>query len=114
MYNRKYIIIILDLLDIKKPLGLRETCHQTIRDYFAKNLWITTSGHFSDNALDMCRKEIGSDRILFSIDYPFEAFAPACDWFDRLDHLAGSEKRRIAKDNAKQLLKLGEFKDCDA
>lgn len=98
--------------DVKKPLGLRESCHQSIRDYFAKNLWITTSGHFSDHALEMCRKEVGSDRILFSIDYPFEPFDLACDWFDRID-LEDSEKKRIGKVNAKELFKLGEFKDAD-
>jgi 2,3-dihydroxybenzoate decarboxylase len=29
--------------DVKKPLGLKETCKKTIREYFAQNIWITTS-----------------------------------------------------------------------
>lgn len=29
--------------------------------------------------------EVGIDRILFSIDYPYETFELACDWFRDLD-----------------------------
>lgn len=97
--------------DIKKPLGL--DCKKTIRDYFAQNIWITTSGHFSTPTLKYCIDEIGADRILFSIDYPFESFADACSWFDGLD-LDHATKRKIAKDNAKTLFKLDSFQDADA
>jgi 2,3-dihydroxybenzoate decarboxylase len=96
--------------DVKKPLGL--SCKKTIRDYFAQNIWITTSGHFSTPTLKYCIEEIGADRILFSIDYPFESFGDACPWFDDLD-LDDATKRKIGKDNAKTLFKLGSFKDAD-
>lgn len=97
--------------DVKKPLGL--SCKKTIRDYFAQNIWITTSGHFSTPTLKYCIEEIGVDRILFSIDYPFESFGDACPWFDGLD-LDDVAKRKIGRDNAKKLFKLGPFKDADA
>jgi 2,3-dihydroxybenzoate decarboxylase len=89
------------------------SCKKTIRDYFAQNIWITTSGHFSTPTLKYCIEEIGADRILFSIDYPFESFGDACPWFDDLD-LDDATKRKIGKDNAKTLFKLGSFKDADA
>lgn len=53
-----------------------------------------------------CIEEIGADRILFSIDNPFESFDDACPWFDGLD-LDHMTKRKIAKE-------LGSFKDEDA
>ncbi|EXJ55321.1 2,3-dihydroxybenzoate decarboxylase [Cladophialophora yegresii CBS 114405] len=94
--------------DVKKPLGL--SCKKTIREYFAQNIWITTSGHFSTPTLRYCIEEIGVDRILFSIDYPFESFPDACNWFDAVD-LDTADKIKIGRDNAKKLLKLGPFKD---
>ncbi|KAK5084000.1 hypothetical protein LTR70_007302 [Exophiala xenobiotica] len=99
--------------DVKKPLGLKETCKKTIRDYFAQNVWITTSGHFSTPTLKYTIEEVGSDRLLFSIDYPFENFDDACTWFDGMEIDEGT-KRKIGKDNARKLFKLGSFKDADA
>jgi predicted TIM-barrel fold metal-dependent hydrolase len=45
--------------------------------------------------------EIGADRVLYSVDYPFEDMAEATDWFD---HAAISEPHRIkiARSNARQ------------
>lgn len=97
--------------DIKKPLGL--DCKKTIREYFAQNIWITTSGHFSSPTLALCLNEVGADRILFSIDYPFENFNDACTWFDATE-LNDTDKRKIGKDNAAALFKLGDFKDRNA
>jgi 2,3-dihydroxybenzoate decarboxylase len=100
--------------DVKKPLGLKETCKKTIRDYFAQNIWITTSGHFSTPTLKFCMEEMGGpERILFSIDYPFENFEDACRWFDACE-VDDTDKRKIGKENARRLFKLDEFKDCDA
>ena len=97
--------------DIKKPLGL--SCKKTIREYFEQNLWITTSGHFSTSTLQFCLGEVGADRILFSIDYPFESFGDACNWYDDIP-MNKSDKKKIGRDNAAKLLKLGDFKDSKA
>lgn len=97
--------------DVKKPLGL--SCRKTIREYFAENLWITTSGHFSTPTLQFCMAEVSADRILFSIDYPFESFGDACPWFDSME-MTETDRRKIGKDNARRLFKLDGFKDCDA
>ncbi|KAK8177509.1 amidohydrolase family protein [Phyllosticta citrichinensis] len=97
--------------DVKKPLGLG--CKKTIRDYFAENIWITTSGHFSSPTLNYCLQEVGADRILFSIDYPFESFEDACGWYDGVV-LNEVDKKKIGRDNAKKLFKLGRFKDSEA
>ncbi|KHO02118.1 2,3-dihydroxybenzoic acid decarboxylase dhbD [Metarhizium album ARSEF 1941] len=94
--------------DVKKPLGL--DCKKTIREYFQQNIWITTSGHFSTTTLQFCMAEVGADRILFSIDYPFECFADACDWYDGVP-INLVDKAKIGRDNARRLFKLSEFKD---
>lgn len=100
--------------DIKKPLGL--DCKKTIRDYFQQNIWITTSGHFSTPTLKYCIEEIGVERILFSIDFPFESFEDACNWYDGIDNALDSKQDvlDIGRENAKKLLKLDAFKDDKA
>ncbi|KAM3514201.1 hypothetical protein MY11210_002192 [Beauveria gryllotalpidicola] len=98
--------------DVKKPLGL--DCKKTIREYFAQNIWITTSGHFSTPTLEYCITEVGADRIMFSIDYPFESFGDACDWYDKVELKDASHVGKIGRDNAKKLFKLGAFKDAEA
>lgn len=97
--------------DVKKPLGL--DCKRTIKDYFQDNIWITTSGHFSTQTLSFCNNVIGSDRVLFSIDYPFENFHDACTWFDGAE-LSISDKKKIGRENAKSLFKLDKYKDSEA
>ena len=40
------------------------------RYYFQKNIWLTTSGHFSTPDLLNAITAVGADRIMFSIDHP--------------------------------------------
>ncbi|KAE9582266.1 2,3-dihydroxybenzoate decarboxylase [Colletotrichum fructicola] len=82
-------------------------------EHIPDNLWITTSGHFSTTTLQFCMTEVGADKILFSIDYPFESFADGCDWYDALP-INVVDKRKIGRDNAKKLFKLPDFKDSEA
>lgn len=96
--------------DRKKQLGL--ACKKTIRQYFNENIWITTSGHFSTTTMNFCMAEVGADRILFSVDYPFEMFSDGCDWFDSAE-MSTRNRLKIGRENAKVLFKLGQYKDCD-
>jgi 2,3-dihydroxybenzoate decarboxylase len=74
-------------------------------EYFKRNIYITTSGWFSNNALDYCIKTIGVDRILFSIDYPYEDQKIASDWLDNIE-MSKEDKEKIAYKNAAELLKI--------
>jgi len=76
-----------------------------LMEYFKRNIFITTSGWFSDDALQYCIKKLGVDRILFSIDYPYEDQKIASDWLDNVD-LNKEDKEKIAYKNAAKLLKL--------
>jgi len=75
------------------------------RDAFCRNFYITTSGFFSDPALLCCIQELGVDRILFAIDYPFvdNPLGPA--WMESLS-LSREDKAKILNGNAKRLLKM--------
>jgi 2,3-dihydroxybenzoate decarboxylase len=75
------------------------------RDVFCNNFWITTSGNFSNPALLCCVMEMGVDRILFSVDYPFVANPPAVEWMKTVP-LSDEDKVKILSGNATRLLRL--------
>ena len=75
------------------------------RDIFSTHFSVTTSGFFSDPALLLCVQEMGIDRILFAVDYPFEANAPGPAWLARVP-LCDEDKAKIASGNAQRLLRM--------
>jgi 2,3-dihydroxybenzoate decarboxylase len=72
---------------------------------FREHFYVTTSGFFSDNALTCSIAELGVDRVLFSVDYPFEAQAPGPRWLANIP-VSDDDKVKIASGNAKRILKL--------
>jgi predicted TIM-barrel fold metal-dependent hydrolase len=83
----------------------RYPAKRKIADYFRENFYITTSGNFRTQTLIDAMLEIGSDRILFSADWPFENIDHASDWFDTAP-IAEGDRRKIGRDNAWSLFKL--------
>ena len=77
-----------------------------ISDYFLKNFYITTSGNFRTQALINTMLEIGSDRILFSADYPFEDVGHASQWFDKAE-ISENDRQKIGRTNALNLFQIG-------
>jgi len=75
------------------------------RAKFRKHFWITTSGNFSTPALECSIAELGLDRIMFSIDYPFVANKPGVEWIDGLQ-MSAQDKAALASGNAKKLLRI--------
>ena len=73
------------------------------RDLFREHFHITTSGFFSDPALQCCIEEMGIDRLLFAIDYPFVPIEPGPTWMAE-SPLAPEDKRKILSGNAERLL----------
>lgn len=87
----------------KAPLGM--PAKQTMRHYMTHNVWLTTSGNFSDAALACAIQEVGMERILFSVDYPFETTSDGTDWWDNIE-LDPDVKQRIGRTNAIELFGL--------
>jgi 2,3-dihydroxybenzoate decarboxylase len=76
-----------------------------LADYLAENIWVTTSGNFSTQALHCTMLTMGADRILFSNDYPYEDYAEGGAFMDTVA-ISESDRRKIAYTNAKALYKL--------
>jgi gamma-resorcylate decarboxylase len=77
-------------------------------EYFSTNFYLTTSGNFRTQALINAMLEIGTDRIMFSVDYPFESCADAAAWFDTAA-ISEPDRVKIGRTNAQKLFRLG---DC--
>lgn len=75
------------------------------RDVFCRHFWITTSGNFSDPALLCCAMEMGVERILFAVDWPFASNKDAVDWMASAP-LCDADKARILGGNAARLLRM--------
>ena len=75
------------------------------RDTFRNHFWITTSGNFSTPALLCCVMEMGADRILFSVDYPFVPNPPGVRWMRDVP-LGPEDRAKILAGNARRLLRL--------
>ncbi len=73
--------------------------------YFQQNFYVTTSGFFHTRALQAAIAELGVDRVMFSVDYPFENPDVGANWFDNLS-LDPADHAKIGRDNAARLLGL--------
>jgi 2,3-dihydroxybenzoate decarboxylase len=73
--------------------------------YLQNNFIVTTSGHFNTHSLNNAIEVMGADRVMFSVDYPYEDIHQACDWFDPLELEAGL-KDKIAWGNASRVFNI--------
>jgi gamma-resorcylate decarboxylase len=83
----------------------RYPARKWVADYFRDNFVLTTSGNFSTSALIQSIAEIGTERVLWSADYPFEDISDAAGWFDAAP-LSEGDRLKIGRTNALKLFKL--------
>jgi predicted TIM-barrel fold metal-dependent hydrolase len=76
-----------------------------IADYFRENFYLTTSGNFRTQTLIDALLEVGADRILFSVDWPFENVDHAADWFDS-SSISEADREKVGRLNSIKLFKL--------
>ena len=66
---------------------------------------MTTSGFFSDNALELCLKVLGDDKILFAIDWPYADNKAGVNWLSKAP-ISQRIKNKIFFENTSKILKL--------
>ena len=80
---------------------------KSFKEIYAQNVWVTTSGMFDMESLKLVLATTKIDRIMFSIDYPFESTMLSKQFMDefREAELVSEENyARIAYKNAEELL----------
>lgn len=85
--------------------SVRPKAKLPIAHYLRENFYITTSGAFRTQALTDVIMEVGADRVLFSVDYPYEDMGEAAEWFDNAP-ISEPDGVKIASGNARQLFHL--------
>jgi 2,3-dihydroxybenzoate decarboxylase len=73
--------------------------------YVRDNILITTSGVFSFPHLQCALLALGSDRILFSIDYPYESTKEGVEFIENAP-ISQIDLEKICHLNAERVLKL--------
>ena len=63
-------------------------------DTFREHFYLTTSGNFQQSALACCIAELGIDKILFAVDYPYNANAQGVEFVRAAPH----QRRRQGED----------------
>ncbi|OAP53743.1 hypothetical protein AYL99_12081 [Fonsecaea erecta] len=80
-------------------------CLKPLQQYWEENFWITTAGVMSDTALASTVKVCGEDRVMYSVDYPYEDYDEIGAWFDGLE-MSEATRAKIGWGNAKSLLRI--------
>jgi uncharacterized protein len=88
-------VFALDIEHLKRPIS------RTILD----QVWLTTSGIFSEPPFLTALHTFGIDRIMFSVDYPYSPNARGRAFLDHIS-LAPADMIKLTHGNADALLKL--------
>ncbi|MGX7895964.1 amidohydrolase family protein [Tsuneonella sp. HG222] len=73
--------------------------------YFRNNVWITTSGVPWEPAIKFCMEVLGPDRVLYAMDYPYQANADEVAAFDAMD-IPLKHKTMLMQTNAERVFRL--------
>lgn len=90
---------------IDKSLSRNPKFGRSFRHDFCSHFYVTTSGNFSTPALLCSIMELGVDRVLFSVDWPYVKNDKGVEWMARVP-LSQDDKDKIFFGNAKRLLRL--------
>jgi predicted TIM-barrel fold metal-dependent hydrolase len=76
-----------------------------VREYFCEHFYITTSGNFSFPALQCCMLEMGTDRIMFSVDYPWSENVEGVAFMESIP-VSREDRDKMLHKNVERLLRL--------
>ncbi len=86
---------------IKHPKNLKKSPSQYIRE----NFYVTTSGMCSNGPLTCAIQELGEERVMFSVDYPYESSEIAAQFIEQAP-ISKKVLEKICYKNAQSILKL--------
>ena len=96
----------LNRIDGRTGLGGNAKNRRRPSEYLKSNFFITTSGMTDPTRIQFAANTVGTDRILFAADYPYENVGLAVHEVDHAP-LSAEDRRKILYENAENLFKLG-------
>ncbi|MBC2778589.1 amidohydrolase family protein [Parasphingopyxis marina] len=81
------------------------TLKHPVSHYFRNNIWITTSGVGYEPAVKFCMQEMGADRVLYAMDYPYQQSSDEVAAYDRMD-ISDADKLKLMQTNAEAVFRL--------
>jgi predicted TIM-barrel fold metal-dependent hydrolase len=97
--------IAFSLTRIDEALSRKENVGGSFRKLFCEHFYFTTSGNFSTPALHCAMMEMGADRIMFSVDWPFVQNESGVRWLESAP-ISHDDRIKIFGANARRLLRL--------
>jgi 2,3-dihydroxybenzoate decarboxylase len=86
---------------VLQPIKLKKNPSQYIRD----NFYVTTSGMCSKGPLTCAVQELGDERVMFSVDYPYESSKVAAQFIEQAS-FNKETLEKISYLNAQRVLKI--------
>jgi predicted TIM-barrel fold metal-dependent hydrolase len=83
----------------------RVELNRSLTSYLTDNFYITTAGHFYTPSFLATVAVMGNDRVLYSVDYPFEEMEEGSEWFDNAE-IDESLRQKVGRDNSVRLFSL--------
>jgi predicted TIM-barrel fold metal-dependent hydrolase len=83
----------------REPLAAQARIYEGYSSLVGSAFYVTTSGHSHFRTLFNTISEIGVDRVMFSVDYPYETMEEAAGWFDT-SLLAHNDSVKVGRENA--------------
>jgi len=74
-------------------------------EYFRENFFVTTSGSNWPPAVRFCQNQLGVDKVLFAVDYPFEKIIETVAQSETIE-MSNSDKRKFYELNAVSVFNL--------
>ncbi len=87
------------------PPGSARRIKTLPRETFARNFVITTSGVNDEQVLAFTIAQLGLDKVLWAIDYPYEQSAPAVAFMDKVA-VTPAQRRALYQTNAERVFHL--------
>jgi len=82
-----------------KPLKMK------VSDYFKRNIWVTTSGMQWRPAILFAIEVLGSERVMYAMDYPYQFVPEEVKVTDELP-ISEADRKRLYEDNARDVFRL--------
>jgi 2,3-dihydroxybenzoate decarboxylase len=73
--------------------------------YMRNNVVVTTSGMASELAIKLCIDQLGDDRVMYAMDYPYEYVADEVRTHDNMN-ITDAQKKKLMQTNAERVFKL--------